>query len=274
MIPVEKFFYSGNEREITAHAAARIISEAYSAVNDHGRFSLVLAGGNSPRHLYAQLAHGVSTALLERYALAVPQRSYRKNQNLLPLPKNTWLFLGDERCVPIGHPDSNYKMVTETLLPNSGIDSHHLLRMPAEEADTELAAKKYEAVIRSFFSTSGMPVPQAFPVFDLIVLGLGEDGHTASLFADTLEALRERKRWVLAVNAPKAKPPGKRLTLTLHVLNHARNILFFTLGRGKSELAEKIFLEQEKSVPASLVKPEEGRVFWFTSRSSAPIQGL
>ncbi len=264
-----KFLYSDNEAEIALHAAALIMAVGYRAVADHKRFSLVLAGGNSPRLLYAQLAQGVSTAVLEHYALPVPESSSGNKQALHRLPKNTWLFMGDERCVPIDHPESNYRMIRESLLPKSVIPEDHLFRMAGEHPDPELAAKEYEAAIRDFFVTDTLTLLE-FPVFDLIVLGLGEDGHIASLFSENAAALQETKQWVLLVNAPHAKPPGKRLTLTLPVINHARHILFFTTGSSKSKLAEKIFLEQEKSVPASFVKTENGTVFWFTSKSSPP----
>jgi 6-phosphogluconolactonase len=259
-----KFFYSDKEAEIAEHAAALIISEAYRAVADHGRFSLVLAGGNSPRLLYEKLARGITTKVLEHYALPVPPDGSpdgRESIHLLPL--ETWLFQGDERCVPFNHPDSNYRMITETLLKHSGMTKDHLLRMVTEHADNELAAREYEAAIRSFFFSDGKLPKQSFPIFDLILLGLGEDGHTASLFAGNSDALNERKRWVIPVNAPQAKPPGMRLTLTMPVINHARNVLFYTTGREKHELARKIFLEKEKGVPASQVNPENGKLFWF-----------
>jgi 6-phosphogluconolactonase len=265
-----KFIYSGNVTEITLHAAALIIAEAYRAAAHHKRFSLVLAGGNSPKVLYAQLAKGVTTAVLERYALPVPKSRSGNKQTLYPLPNNTWLFMGDERCVPIDHPDSNFRMITESLLPKSGIPEDHLFRMAAEHSEPELAAREYEAAIRDFFFSANPLAPEEFPVFDVIVLGLGDDGHTASLFSENAEALQETKRWVIAVNAPQAKPPGKRLTMTLPLINHARNVLFFTTGNSKSKLAEKIFLEQEKSVPASFIKPENGTVFWFTTSRSSP----
>ncbi len=261
-----KFFYSGRKSAITEHAAALIIAEAYCAVEDHGQFSLVLAGGNSPRLLYEKLAQGVPTRLFEHFALAVPGNNTEDRQSINRLPPNTWLFQGDERCVPFDHPDSNYRMVKDTLLRHSGIADDHLFRMAAEKDDSEGAARGYEATIRTFFSTEGSLSPQGYPLFDLILLGLGDDGHTASLFAENREALQEQKRWVVAVNAPQAKPPGMRLTLTLPVINHARNVLFFTTGNEKCKLAKKIFLEKERSVPASLVKPESGKEYWFAAQ--------
>ncbi len=263
----QKFFYSGNEREITEHAAALIISEAYRAVADHGRFSLVLAGGNSPRLLYKKLAEGVTTRLLEHYALEVPNNSSSAGKQALhPLPQQTWLFQGDERCVPGDHPDSNYRMVKESLLLHSNIAKDHFFRMDGKNADSELAARGYEAAIRTFFLSKESLQPADLPLFDLVLLGLGDDGHTASLFSGNAEALHEKKKWVIAVNAPQAKPPGMRLTLTLPVINHARNVLFFTAGREKGELAKKIFLNHKSDLPASLVKPECGKLFWFAAQ--------
>ena len=261
-----KFLYHGNETATTEHAAALIVAEAYRAVAERGRFLMVLAGGNSPRILYKRLAQGVSGDLLEHYELPLPDGWSKNRETLHQLPEKTWFFMGDERCVPIDHPDSNERMIRETLLPDSGIDTRHLVRMAGEKADTEEAAREYEDAIRTFFVSEESFAEQPFPHFDLILLGLGDDGHTASLFADNTEALEEKRQWVLSVNAPFGNPPGKRLTLTLPVINHARNILFFTTGKEKSELAEKIFLEEEKSVPASLVKPINGKLFWFTAQ--------
>ncbi len=260
------FFYSGRQRAITEHAAALIINEAHRAAADHGQFSLVLAGGNSPTILYKKLAQGITTESLEHYGFTVPGSNPGCKQTLHFLPPNIMLFQGDERCVPPDHPDSNYRMAIHTLLPHSGIADDHVFRMAAEKEDTEEAARSYESSIRTFFSTQGSLSPQGYPLFDLILLGLGDDGHTASLFSDNAKALQEQQRWVIAVNAPQAKPPGMRLTLTLPVINHARNVLFFTTGREKCELAKKIFLEEEKSVPASLVQPENGGLFWFAAQ--------
>ena len=259
-------FYGGVATDVVNHAAALIIAVAYRAVAERGRFSMVLAGGNSPRMLYKRLAQGVSAELLEHYELPLPEGCAANATRRIQLPSETWLFMGDERCVPIGHPDSNERMIRETLLPDSGIDTHHFIRMAGENADMEMAALEYEAAIRRFFMLDERCAILEFPACDMVLLGLGDDGHTASLFADDVAALQEQKRWVVAVNAPNGKPPGKRLTLTLPVINHARNVLFFTTGKAKSELAEKIFLEQEKNVPASLVKPINGKLFWFSAQ--------
>ncbi len=267
MKPRESVFrYSGSEAEMTDHAAALIMAEAWRAVADHGYFSLVLAGGNSPRPLYQKLARGVSTALLRQYNLPLPEGCSSSKSGLLELPESTWLFQGDERALPPSHPETNYRMIQETLLRHSSIAPVHLFRMAAEAADSREAAKAYEATIRTFFLKREPQALQDFPAFDLVLLGMGDDGHTASLFMENPDALQEKSRWVIAVEAQNARPPGRRLTLTLPLINHARNILFFTTGKKKAELAEQIFRKTEKNLPASLVKPLNGKLFWFSAQ--------
>ncbi len=241
-----RFFFKGSEEKITEDAAALVIAEAQKAIERSGRFSLVLAGGNSPRPLYQKLA-----------------REFSANPSLA---EKTWFFWGDERCTPADHPDSNYRMAKESLLVPSGIPEDHIFRMPASKTDTAEAAREYEALIRTFFLAAAPLSTKNFPEFDLILLGMGEDGHTASLFADNPEALHEKKQWVVALNTQQGKPPGERLTLTLPVINSARNILFYLIGKEKGKLAEKIFLGSEKSVPASLVEPRNGKLFWFSAQ--------
>ncbi|NTU44815.1 MAG: 6-phosphogluconolactonase [Chlorobiaceae bacterium] len=265
----EKSFYRGSAAAMTEHAAALIITEAYHSIADHGRFSLVLAGGNSPRSLYRQLAYGIETGCLEHYGLRLPdgEQTEKKGEFTLMPWQQTWLFWGDERCVPPGHPESNYRMAEETLLLHSPLPVDHLFRIPAEQADAGRAAEAYETAIRSFFSIPGHPhTPENVPAFDLLLLGLGEDGHTASLFAGNIQALQESMRLAIAVDAPNGNPPGKRITITLPLINHARNVLFFTSGKAKARLAEKIYRKEECDLPASLVSPVNGRLFWFTAQ--------
>jgi len=264
----QKFLYNGNETEITFHAAARIIAEAYRAIDDHGLFSLVLAGGNSPRKLYKQLAQGVSADILKSVGIEIPvQKSDKSKRQIIVMPwEKTWLFWGDERNVPVGHPDSNYTMVKETMLSQATVPDNHIFRMTAEKEDGESAATEYEQTILHFFQTACPLSLVTWPTFDLIILGLGDDGHTASLFAGNADALGETNKWVVSINEPHAKPPGKRLTITLPVINHARNVLFFTTGKNKAWLANKIFLNEEKRVPASLVALGNGNVYWFTTQ--------
>ncbi len=231
---------------MTKQAARLVISEAHRAVAERGVFTLVLSGGSSPRPLYRLLSRAVAPE-------AMPWRDTR-------------LFMGDERCVPPAHPDSNFRMIEESLLSSGCVPRSHCFRMRGELPDTREGARVYEASIRELFVSSGLPLEGGFPVFDLILLGLGEDGHTASLFPDNPEAIGELERWVIAVDAPNGKPPGKRLTLSLPVINHARCVLFIASGRQKRVLAEKISRGACEGLPAALVAPQSGRLFWFAAQ--------
>ncbi|NTW81863.1 MAG: 6-phosphogluconolactonase [Chlorobiaceae bacterium] len=267
--PTRTFRYCGNEKEITEHAAALVFSIAFRSIHNRGRFSMVLSGGNSPRPLYLLISKGISTQLSARYGLEVP--GLHKNhgdKDLLSMPwENTWMFWGDERCVPPGHHHSNYRMAEETLLNHSHPQESHIFRMPADREPYSEAAASYEQTLRNFFHIENAENPARFPVFDLVLLGMGEDGHIASLFPDNTAALHESRRWVLAVDAPAdTEPRVKRLTMSLPVINHARNILFFTTGSKKALLSEKIFLGTENKVPASRVKPSSGNLYWYCAQ--------
>ncbi|TLU88331.1 MAG: 6-phosphogluconolactonase [Chlorobium sp.] len=259
----------GSEKEITEHAAALVFSIAFRSIHDRGSFSMVLSGGSSPRPLYLLISQGIPNELPERYGLTLP--GVRKNieeSDLVTMPwENTWIFWGDERCVPPGHIHSNYRMAAETLMKYSQPPKKHTFRMPAGRKPYTEAAASYEQTLRNFFHIENSDNPARFPVFDLVLLGMGEDGHIASLFPDNTAALHESRKWVLAVDAPAdIEPRVKRLTITLPVINHARNILIFTAGLKKSVLSEKIVLGKEKQAPASFVKPVSGNLFWFCAQ--------
>ncbi len=238
--------FSGSVEEMAEQAARLIIAEAHRAVAARGIFTLVLAGGSSPRPLYRLLASGTG-------------------QEALPW-EHTRLFMGDERCVPAGSPDSNFRMIEESLFSTGCAPKSHCFRMEGELPDPAEGAGNYETAIRTFFTSSGLPIEDGFPLFDIILLGLGEDGHTASLFPGNPEVLKERERWVVALDAPNGKPPGKRLSVTLPVINHARCVVFITSGREKALLAAKIARGECSELPAALVAPQSGRLFWFTAQ--------
>jgi len=261
--------FSGSVKAMAEHAAALVISEAYRAVADHGSFSLVLAGGNSPRQLYRCIAEGIESRAFGRYGLRLPDNGKTAEKGELTIMpwQKTWIFWGDERCVPPGHPDSNFRMAEETLLLHNPVPPDHLFRITAEQSDVEKAAKEYEAAIRTLFSDALHPLsPDGIPAFDLLLLGLGERGQTASQFADNAPALQESARWIIAVDAPQGNPPGKRITMTLPLINHSRNVLFFTSGQEKARLAKKIYLKEQCGLPTSLVDPVNGRLFWFSAQ--------
>ncbi len=194
-------------------AAAFTAEQVRSAVRERGSCDLVLAGGHTPRGPYARLASAPEAG-------SVPWENVR-------------LFWGDERFVPPDHPASNYRMARETLLEEVHPPARNVFPMPTEAPDAEEAARRYERTLRGLFPDS------AFPVFDLVLLGLGADGHTASLFPGGPEC-EERFRWCVASLAPPKAgrdPPGsaprERITLTLPVLNAARCVAFLVSGEDK-----------------------------------------
>jgi 6-phosphogluconolactonase len=225
---------------LAASAAREFAARAARAVRERGRFAVALAGGSTPRAAYELLAR--------EHASEVDWRRVH-------------FFFGDERPVPPDHPDSNYRMAQEALLSRVPAGSVH--RMRGELAPGE-AARRYEEELRSFFA--GEKVPR----FDLILLGLGEDGHTASLFPHT-EALDETARLVAANPVPKLGVT--RITLTLPVINAARAVVFLVSGESKAE-ALRAVLEgpaDSRSYPASLVQPGSGELLWLADRPAATL---
>lgn len=222
------------------YAAGLFIEAAQTAINAHHRFSAALSGGSTPRQLYARLAQSDLVSRVNWDAVH--------------------LFWGDERCVPPDHPDSNYRMVRESLrvpIPEENIHRIH------GELASELAAEEYENKLRSFFTET--------PRFDLILLGMGEDGHTASLFADS-PALKESARWAVAVAHETPPPPlVPRVSLTLPVINNAQDIVFLVNGAGKASRLAEILNEPEKNngLPAQAVRPNDGELHWLVDTTAA-----
>jgi 6-phosphogluconolactonase len=244
--------------ELGRKAAAEFVGAAQQAIREDGRVSVALSGGSTPRVLYERLA--------------APQFSDR-----IPWER-VHLFWGDERCVPPDHADSNYRMVRESLLSKIEIPAGNVHRM-AGEKEPRAAAAEYEAQLREFFALA----PGAWPCFDVILLGVGEDGHTASLFPGT-EALNETQRLVVANYVPKLN--AYRLTLTLPVLNRGRCILFLVAGSSKAGVIRQILGgETQKNeitstshdhgflsssvLPAAQVQPIYGRLVWLFTRDAA-----
>lgn len=229
--------------ELNWKAAERFIQRGNEAAARSGCFTVALSGGSTPKALYSLLA---TPAFADR----------------IPWPK-VHLFWGDERCVPPDHPDSNYRMVRESLLSKISIASENVHRM-AGEKEPKLAAVEYENELKIFFQSSeGEP-----PRFDLILLGLGEDGHMASLFPGS-EALKETKRLVAANFVENMN--AYRLTLTLPVLNHAANVFFLVAGKSKAAIVQKLFELGSgiENLPAARVRPVQGSLSWFITRDAA-----
>lgn len=234
------------DQEEWATAAATIVHEAgRQAIRDHGRFLLTLSGGSTPERLYRRLANAQS---VNRFDWS-----------------HTTFFFSDERCVPPDHPDSNFGLANRTLFRPLNIGADHIHRMRGEVSDPDLAARDYERQLRATVGSA----PGDWPRLDLILLGLGHDGHTASLFPGTA-AVTEHHRWVTVGHAPSGQQT--RLTLTVGVINRATVILFLVTGADKAEIVRTILEpdnEAGRRLPAALVKPEGGRLIWLLDRPAA-----
>lgn len=230
--------------ELARTGAGIVHDAARSAVANRGVFRLVLAGGDTPRALYTQLAH---------------DPAYRD----LPWDR-TQVFWGDERHVPPHHPDSNYRMAHETLLSHVSIPSTNVFRMYAEETDVEQVARHYEATIRRVCALG----PGDWPRFDLVLLGIGTDGHTASLFPAS-PALLERSHLVVPVHVD-ARPPV-RLTMTLPAFAHAAHVAFLAAGPTKAASVAAVIQPPAGAAapPAALVRPADGELTWMLDRAAA-----
>ncbi|OLC16910.1 MAG: 6-phosphogluconolactonase [Candidatus Rokubacteria bacterium 13_1_40CM_69_27] len=224
--------------------AQTIVREAAAAVAARGRFLVALAGGATPRETYARLA--------------LPPRS-----EAMPWPR-TFVFFGDERCVPPQHPESNYRMAHEMLLGKVAIPPSQVFRLRGESDDPEAAAAEYGRTLAEVFGTRRGEIPR----FDLILLGMGLDGHTASLFPGS-PALKEIFRPVAGVHAAAAAIP-QRLTLTFPVLNAAACVVFIVAGAEKAK-AVKAVLADGAMLPAGMVRPENGRLLWLVDRAAAAL---
>jgi len=175
------------------------------------------------------------------------------------------VFWGDERSVPPDHPDSNYRMAKDAMLSRLPIPAAQVHRIEAERADRDAAARDYQAVIARTFAVDPNGEP---PAFDLVLLGMGPDGHTASLFPHTT-ALAETKRWTVVNFVPKFNTD--RVTLTLPVLNRAREVLFLVAGADKARpLAEVLEGPPDPArLPSQLIRPAPGELLWFVDRLAA-----
>jgi len=228
-----------------AAAVADLVEEAArKSIRARGVFHFVLCGGMTPRTLYR---------ILDR-----PPRWGRIDWT------RTQVWFGDERCVPPTDVQSNFWMANGALIERVPLRANEVHRIHGE-ADPKTAAEEYEAEIREAF-------PQGVPQFDLVLLGMGADGHTASLFPAS-PGLTEQERLVIPAKAPVH--PEDRVTLTLRVLNAAREVAFLITGAPKAETFGWIIRERLKGegakLPAALVQPTEGRVHWFVDRDAAPF---
>jgi 6-phosphogluconolactonase len=224
-------------------AAGELTAQAESAIQRHGRFTVALSGGSTPKALYSLLA----TSGLKRLAW-----------------DRMCFFWGDERHVPPDDPESNYRMVLESLLSKVPVPAANIFRVPAENPDASRAAEAYQRTLQDFFH----PPPGQFPRFDLILLGMGPDGHTASLFPGT-RALQEKSRLVVANWVEKFKTD--RITLTLPVLNHGAVVLFLVSGADKAPALREVLEGNQPGelYPSKLIRPLDGELIWLADKAAA-----
>jgi 6-phosphogluconolactonase len=229
---------------LAEEGAELVARAAVESIAARGRFAVALAGGATPRGLYARLA-------------AEPLRS-RVDWS------RSWIFFGDERCVPPTDPESNYLMAHTTLLGRVAVPPGQIFRMPGEATDPDGAACDYEQALRAVFA----PDPVRL---DLVLLGLGVDGHVASLFPGS-PALEETERLVVAVDV-RAAVVSRRITLTLPAVNAARRVLFLVAGGEKARSVAGALRNPTSPLPAARVRPDDGALTWLLDRSAAANLG-
>jgi 6-phosphogluconolactonase len=238
-----------NAEELSGAGAKEFVRRAGESADGKASFAVALSGGSTPKSLYALLA---SEAFREQ----------------LPWGK-VHFFWGDERPVPPEHPDSNYRMAHDSLLSKVPVPPENVHRIRAEIADARKAADAYEQTLREFFQLRGLQTP----CFDLVLLGMGSDGHTASIFPGSA-AVHEQER--LAVAPWVEKLQAYRITLTAPVFNNAACVIFLVSGREKAE-ALRAVLEgdyQPERFPAQLIRPTHGTLLWLVDRAAASLLQL
>ena len=236
-----------NANELAIVGAEWFLGAAQTSASKRGRFSVAVSGGSTPRVMHRNLAQ-------EPFFSQMPWNE-------------THIFYVDERCVPVDDPASNFGDLKKDLLERAPQPIEHIHPMPGETTPAD-GANAYERELKAYFQQEA-----GFPVFDLIFLGIGKDGHTASLFTGQ-EALEEKEKWIVSVKG--GNPDVYRLTMTLPVINHARHVVFLVSGEGKAEVLKSLFEESTMPLPAQRIKPVKGQLTWLLDRAAAsrlPIDG-
>lgn len=239
-LPAPELLIYSDREALSRAAAERFVEFGQDAAAARGVFAVTLSGGSTPRQTYEKLAS-------DEFRSRVDWR-------------RAHFFWGDERAVPPDHPQSNYRMAYEALLSRVPVPQSNIHRIPAEKTP-EVAASEYEQTLRDFWGNT-------LPRFDLVLLGLGTNGHTASLFPYT-SVLRERTRWCAAVWVPELD--ASRITLTAPVLNHAANVSFVVAGRDKAAILREVLrgaFDPER-LPAQYIRPDEGKLLWLVDEAAA-----
>ncbi len=237
-----------NAEELSLKAAEEFVHRAEEAVQARGIFTIALAGGSTPKSLYTLLASNTA--------------SFREQ---VPWNK-VHFFWGDERHVPPDHPDSNYRMVQERLLSQVPVPPENVHRIFTENSDPGKAADEYEQVLHDFFELREEKLPR----FDLVLLGMGPDGHTASLFPGS-NTIHEQTHLVAAPWVEKQNT--YRVTLTPPVLNNALCAIFLVSGSEKSKTLQAV-LEgdpEPERFPAQIIRPKRGTLLWLVDQAAARL---
>ena len=230
--------------EELCRAVTEQILKFVQSFSEQKRISFVLSGGSTPKGVYRLMA---SSEFRDQF----------------PWEK-IHLFWGDERWVPAHHPKSNYAMAAEALISHIDIPYENIHPIKTEEHDVKTAAERYEAHLKEYFSESGLQKPE----FDLMLLGLGQDGHTASLFPET-KALKEKKHWVMPVEENSTEE--KRITLTLPVINQSKALILLVSGREKADVVAQALNSDLKTdaLPVNGIRPGKGKIYWFIDKPAS-----
>lgn len=229
--------------QLAERGAEAFRDAAREAAAARGRFAVAISGGSTPRAMHRLLATD----------------PYRSD---IPWLKVS-LFWVDERLVPANDPASNFGTARQDLLDRLPIPPGRVYPMTMSDTP-QSAATAYQKRLQDFF----IRTESGFPVFDLVILGIGTDGHTASIFPADRSAL-ETQSWVVAVKG--GKPYVDRLTLSLPVLNHARSIVFLVAGSDKAEVVKTALTDETAGLPASRIQPAAGRLCWILDRAAAAL---
>ena len=229
--------------ELAREAARRFAELAVAFTSDAGRFTVALSGGSTPKAMFQILAE-------KPFADSLPWRSI-------------YFFWGDERCVPPDHAESNYRMANETLLSKVPVPRENIFRIPAENEDHERAAAIYSETLQAFFADEQ-------PGLDLVFLGMGADGHTASLFPGTT-ALCADGGGAAANYVDKLQ--SWRITLTADAINRARNVIFLVAGADKAPALKEVIEgpRNPKQYPSQLIMPSHGALLWMVDEAATKL---
>ncbi|MEW6600166.1 MAG: 6-phosphogluconolactonase [Nitrospirota bacterium] len=242
MITMPEIRIFTNMEEIANYIVGKWAEISRSEIENKGDFSVALSGGRTPEAIYMKLSE----------------------EKGFPWGK-THVFMVDERFLPYESDENNFHMINRTLLRHISISPKNVHPIMTSVMSPETAAERYERDIITYFKTSGTGLPR----FDLVLLGIGQDGHTASLFTGT-PALKEERSFAVPVRPPEPSQV-ERITLTLPVINNARNICFIAAGHDKAKIIKEIVEEKESMLPAAMVRPRDGKLVFLLDESAGSL---